>query len=251
MTDQPQRIAILGASGGIGSELARRLAQRGDAIALGGRDDAKLNALASDLSTKAFTHAFDATEPGQTELFLEKAAEELGGLDGVVNCIGSILIKPCDRTSDEEFENILRVNLWTAFSTVRASIKHLRSNGGSIVLMSTAAAQTGLASHEAIAAAKGGVTSLARSAAATYATNNIRVNVVAPGLVNTQAAAGIVGNKMALQASTAMHALGRIGEPEDVAPLIALLLSRDAAWITGQVIGTDGGLATLRTRVKV
>lgn len=251
MPDQPQRIAVLGSTGGIGSRLVRLLAARGDHVALAGTNSDKLEKLAGELDTQTFTHAHDATDTAQVGEFLDASAEALGGLDGVVNCVGSIIIKPADRTSDEEFERTLRLNLWSAFGTIKGSIKHLRKNGGSIVLMSTAAARAGIASHEAIAAAKGGVISLAQSAASTYATNNIRVNAVAPGLVDTPGASEITGNEMALKASTAMHALGRIGRPEDIAPLIAFLLSHDAEWISGQVFGADGGLSTLRTRVKV
>ena len=122
------------------------------------------------------------------------------------------------------------------------------SGGGSIVLCATAAARTGLANHEAIAAAKGGVMGLALSAAATYAGRNIRVNCVAPGLVDTPLATRITSNEAALKASASLHALGRIGRAEDVASGIALLLDPENSWVTGQVIGIDGGLGTVRAR---
>ncbi|MBN8558433.1 MAG: SDR family oxidoreductase, partial [Burkholderiales bacterium] len=119
---------------------------------------------------------------------------------------------------------------------------------GSIVLCATAAARTGLANHEAIAAAKGGVMGLALSAAATYAGRNIRVNCVAPGLIDTPLAARITSNEAALKASASLHALGRIGRPEDVASGITWLLDPENSWVTGQVIGIDGGLGTVRAR---
>ena len=121
-------------------------------------------------------------------------------------------------------------------------------DGGSVVLVASAAARLGLANHEAVAAAKGGVISLALSAAATYAAKKLRVNCVAPGLVRTPLTARITGSPPAEQASVAMHALGRLGEPEDVAGVMAYLLSPKAAWITGQVFGVDGGLGTVRSR---
>jgi NAD(P)-dependent dehydrogenase (short-subunit alcohol dehydrogenase family) len=116
------------------------------------------------------------------------------------------------------------------------------------VLCATAAARAGFANHEAIAAAKGGVMGLMLSAAATYAPRGIRVNCVAPGLVETPLTARITGNETALEASRAMHALGRIGHPEEVASAIAWLLDPENSWITGQTIGVDGGLGTLRPR---
>jgi NAD(P)-dependent dehydrogenase (short-subunit alcohol dehydrogenase family) len=140
------------------------------------------------------------------------------------------------------------VNLTSAFAAVRAGAQAMMKAGGSIVLVSTAAARIGLANHEAIAAAKGGVQGLALAAAASYASRRIRVNVVAPGLVRTRLTERVIANEAALKAFTAMHPLGRIGEPSDVAALIVWLLDPAHGWVTGQVIGVDGGLGTLRSR---
>jgi len=117
-----------------------------------------------------------------------------------------------------------------------------------VVLVSSAAARIGLANHEAIAAAKAGVAGLVLSAAATYARARIRVNAVAPGLVDTPLARGITSNDLATKASIAMHPLGRLGRPEDVARGILFLLDPVNDWVTGQMLGVDGGLADLKTR---
>jgi NAD(P)-dependent dehydrogenase (short-subunit alcohol dehydrogenase family) len=242
---------ILGATGGIGSALARRLAARGARLALAARDRGRLEQLNAELGGTHLVRTVDATRPEECVALAEAAREHFGSLSGIANCVGSILIKPADRTSDDEFEQTLRQNLWSAFGAVKAGAKTLRASGGAVLLFSTAAARTGIASHEAIAAAKGGVIGLAQSAAATYASNGIRFNVIAPGLVDTPGAAGVVGNETARKASEAMHALGRIGTPADIAPLAEHLLSPESSWISGQVFGVDGGLATLRTRVKL
>ncbi len=134
---------------------------------------------------------------------------------------------------------------------VRAAGKHMRGNGdpgGSVVLMSTCAARVGLPNHEAIAAAKAGVIGLTQAAAASYANNRLRFNCVAPGLVETPLSEKITRNKAALDASIAMHPLGRIGKPAEVAQSVAWLLSPQSGFVTGQTIGIDGGLATVKTR---
>lgn len=238
--------AIVGATGGIGSALARRLATSGATLFLGARDDARLQSLAGE--TKAAYQVVDATQSEQIDALIVATLKTYGRLDGVVNCVGSLLLKPAHLTTNDDWDFTVRQNLHSAFYLLRAAAKAMQTNGGSIVLLSSAAARTGLANHEAIAAAKAGVIGLTLSAAASYAARGIRVNCVAPGLVATPLTARITGNETAVKASTAMHALGRIGAPEDVASAIAWLLDPANSWVTGQVIGVDGGLANVRAR---
>lgn len=240
MSFDQTNIVIIGAAGGIGSALARSLKAQGARLLLIGRDAGRLAALGQELDSP--WKPLDAARVTD----LEQAVET--PISGIVNCAGSILLKPAHLTSEAEWQQTIETNLTTAYATVRAGAKAMMSTGGSIVLCATAAARTGMANHEAIAAAKGGVMGLTLSAAATYAPRNIRVNCVAPGLVDTPLAARIVANEAALKASTAMHALGRIGRPEDVASAIAWLLDPANHWVTGQVIGVDGGLGTVRGR---
>lgn len=233
---------IVGATGGIGECLTRRLAAAGARLVLAARDDVRLQRLADDVG--ATPVATDARSFAAVESLLGAA----GTLDGVVNLCGSILLKPAHLTSEDELHETIAQNLTTAFALVRSSIPSLRDQGGSIVLVSSAAASVGLANHEAISAAKAGVEGLVRSAAATYASHDIRVNCVAPGLVDTPLSRSITSNATALKASKAMHPLRRIGTPEDVACVIQWLLGPEASWITGQTIGIDGGIARARSR---
>lgn len=242
----PLSYVLLGGTGGIGTALARRLRERGARLHLVARDEQRLRERAGDLGA-AWTAA-DATSFEAVDAAMNKAAESLGRIDGIVNCVGSILLKAAHTTSADEYSAVLRTNLDSAFAAVRSGARAMRAEGGSIVLLASAAAEVGLVNHEAIAAAKAGVIGLGRAAAATYARQGIRVNVVAPGLVDTPLSASILSNELARQASVDMHPLGRIGTAEDVASAIDWLLSREASWVTGQVLGVDGGLASVRGR---
>jgi NAD(P)-dependent dehydrogenase (short-subunit alcohol dehydrogenase family) len=237
---------VFGASGGIGSALSRKIASGGDRVALASRTEQRLAPLAAELSAPMFT--VDASDPEAVAAVTSAAQSELGSLDGIVNCVGSVFLKPAHLTSAQEWNETVTTNLTSAFAVVRAAGSVLRESGGSVVLMASAAARTGLPNHEAIAAAKGGVIGLALSAAATYAKANIRFNVVAPGLVKTGATARITESPAGSKTSLGMHPLGRFGEPEDIAAAIHWLLDPTQSWITGQVIGVDGGLADLKLR---
>ncbi|MDG2142174.1 MAG: SDR family oxidoreductase [Planctomycetota bacterium] len=235
---------ILGGAGGIGSALTRQLAQTGAHVAVAGRTQGTLAAVAEEVEGSA--HVLDATSVEQVESLAKSLAAEHGELTGLANCVGSILLKPAHRTSAEEWRTTLATNLDTAFAAVRAGTSSMLKTGGSIALLSSAAAKIGLANHEAIAAAKAGVVGLALSASASYARRGIRVNVVSPGLVRTPLSEPITNSPASEKASMAMHALGRLGEPEDVARALAWLLAPEQSWVTGQVLGVDGGLGSVR-----
>jgi NAD(P)-dependent dehydrogenase (short-subunit alcohol dehydrogenase family) len=236
---------VFGATGGIGSETARRLTKEDRRVVLVGRSGSKLAELSQELKAESFE--IDVADPDPVEEVARKVFEEHGRLDGMINCAGSLLLKPAHLTSQEDWKLTMRANLDTAFSVVRAAGK-VMTDGGSIVLVSSAAARLGLANHEAIAAAKAGVLGLMLSASATYGSRGLRFNAVAPGLVRTPMTERITRSETATKASEAMHAMGRLGEPGDIASMIAWLLDPEQSWVTGQVFGVDGGLATVRTR---
>ncbi len=240
---------ITGATGTTGRCLARRLAAEGKSVFLVGRNEERLQALASELDAK-YAVADMANSDSLSEVVADAVQSGLV-VDSFVNCIGSILLKPAHLTSDAEFREVVETNLFSAFATVRCAGKALRERGGSVVLISTAAAKLGIANHEAIAAAKAGIEGLARSAAATYASANIRFNVVSPGLVKTDLTKRIWEAPAMASASAELHALGRLGEPEQIASMIAWLIAPENHWITGQVIGVDGGLSSVQPRRKI
>jgi NAD(P)-dependent dehydrogenase (short-subunit alcohol dehydrogenase family) len=237
---------VLGATGAVGSATCRRLVARGATVVAAGRSSDELAGLEAELGVE--TRLVDVLEPGAVEQAVAAVREAHGRLDGAALLVGSILLKPAHLTRDAEFEEVLRLNLWPAFHLVKAMARAIGPDGGSVVLVSTAAATTGLPNHEAIAAAKAGVEGLARSAAATYAPKGLRVNVVAPGLVEAKMSARLFASEPARAASLAMHPLGRLGQPGDVASAVTWLLDPEQSWVTGQVIGVDGGLAHLKGR---
>ena len=238
---------VVGGSGGIGSEVCRRLLKKQARVVAASRSQEKLSSLSAETGVDPVV--LDATSSEQVKQCFDQIAERYGRIDGVVNCVGSLLLKPAHLTSDKEWDATIINNLHSAFYVLREAARiMMKGGGGSIVLISSAAARVGLANHEAIGAAKAGIIGLALSAAATYAFKNIRVNIIAPGLVRTPLTAGLTTNEATLKTSTTMHPLGRTGELADVASGIEWLLDPQQNWITGQVLGIDGGLAAVRPR---
>jgi len=241
-------LLIVGGSGGIGSALARRLSTRGWRLTLAARDPERLQIIAAE--TGAETLPLDARDGAAVEAAVQSLLARHGRVDGVVNCAGSILLKPAHRITDAEFADTLAANLTTAFNLVRAASRVMmqQAGGGSIVLCSSVAARRGLVNHEAIAAAKAGVEGLALAAAASYARQGVRVNCVAPGLTRTGLTRTLTENETVAKISAALHPLGRLGEPAEIASAIAWLLDPEQSWVTGQVLGIDGGLGNIQAR---
>jgi NAD(P)-dependent dehydrogenase (short-subunit alcohol dehydrogenase family) len=250
-SDKP--VAIIGGiSGGIGLAVAKRLQADGYTIAGFARDAGRLDTIAETLPEAILLPA-DATDPAAVNKVFADLLEKTGGrVDAYVHAIGSILIKSAHTISDDEWSNTIRQNLDSAFYCLRAVVKPMQKAGrGSIVLISSVAARAGLPTHEAIAAAKAGVQGLALSAAASYVSRNVRVNVVAPGLTETPMAKPLLASEQGRKISEAMHPLGRVGQSDEIAAMIRLLASTDGEWITGQVFSVDGGLSTIHQRPKI
>jgi NAD(P)-dependent dehydrogenase (short-subunit alcohol dehydrogenase family) len=238
---------IVGAAGGVGRALTARLVAKGAEVVAVGRNEDRLASLAQE--TGACPLVLDARSVEGIAQGMATTVQRFGRLDGAVNLAGSILLKSAGQTSEAEWDEVLATNLKTAFAVVRGAAPVLaQAGGGSIVLMSSVAARVGLMNHEAIAAAKAGVVGLTLAAAATYAPKNVRINAIAPGLVDTPLAGRILSHEASRRASEAMHPLGRVGNPVQIASAISWLLDAEQDWVTGQVMGIDGGLGSLRGR---
>ena len=234
-------VLIYGASGGIGSALARQLRAAGRPVHLAGRNAAVLAPLAAELDAP-YTVA-DVLEP---EAFARVQADAGPRLSGLVYAVGSITLRSLGRLSAEDFLRDYRLNALGAALAVQAAVPALKAAecGASVVLFSSVAAGTGFPMHASVAMAKGAVEGLTRALAAELAPR-IRVNAIAPSLTRTGLSAGLLANEKAAQALAELHPLPRVGEPEDAAALGRFLLSPDAAWITGQVMAVDGGVSAV------
>ncbi|WZH37134.1 MAG: SDR family oxidoreductase [Microbacterium enclense] len=227
---------LIAASSDIGRATTTRLRDAGHRVLTAARDSSVIDP----------DFVLDATDFDA----VDRVVREAGPVDGIAVFAGSMLLKPAHLTSREQYDGLIAASLTTAFAAVRAAGAHMR-HGGAVVLVSSAAALAGLPNHDAIAAAKAGVIGLTLSAAASYAARALRVNAVAPGLVQTRLTAKLTSSDTSRTVSEAMHPLGRLGEPDDVARAIEFLLSPENAWMTGQVLGVDGGLGSLRPRQKI
>jgi 3-oxoacyl-[acyl-carrier protein] reductase len=237
MDFKDKNILIVGGSSGIGLSLVKLLYEQSANIYVVSRSASE--------DWPEDVHFLEADVTGNldaVEMFLPQQ------LHGLVYSVGSITLKPFNRLTAEDFLNDFQLNVLGAARIIQQAIKPIKKAGGSsIVLISSVAARTGMPYHASIAAAKGAVEGMALTLAAELAFQQIRVNVVAPALTDTPLAQSLLNTPEKREISAKRHPLGRIGQPEDISRMISFLLSDESSWMTGQVIGIDGGLGRLKT----
>ena len=233
---------IIGGAGGIGSALARRLAGGGWRLHLLGRSQAPLEALAHDLGA-----AWTVVDVRDTEALKAAVAAVEGPVAGLAYAVGTITLRPVARVTLAEALADFQVNALGALAAVQGALAGLKAGAGSVVLFSSVAVAQGFANHASIAMAKGAVEGLTRALAAELAPQ-VRVNCIAPSLTETPLAHPLTANAQMATAIAGLHPLQRLGTADDSAAAAAFLLSGEASWITGQVLGVDGGRASLRTK---
>jgi len=225
-----KNIVLIGGSHGIGNALLQKI-QESHTVFVASRTNEGLEELNC-------THIpFDASTD---TLDLEHLPEEIHGL---VYFPGSINLKPFKMMSMDTFEEDMQLNFFGLVRVVKTLIGRM-AEGSSMVFFSTVAVGTGMPFHTSVAAAKGAIEGFAKSMAAEYAPK-IRVNVVAPSLVNTPLAKRLLSNDKKVEMMSQRHPLKRVGQPEDIANMTAFLLGQESTWMTGQILGVDGGLSTL------
>jgi NAD(P)-dependent dehydrogenase (short-subunit alcohol dehydrogenase family) len=235
-------ILIFGGVDGIGGELARRLTTAGCRVAITSRNIERATAFAEEIA--GIPIAVDVLDEASIAASIATAAP-LGRLAGVVYAVGSILLKPLVRATEADFVETYRLNVVGAALAVKHAAPALKAANGAVVLFSSVAAAQGFPNHSIIGPAKAGVSGLTLALAAELAPH-VRVNAIAPSLSRTPLAVPLTGSEKTAEAIGDMHPLKRLGTAQDSAALAAFLLSCDAGWITGQVIGVDGGRASLR-----
>ena len=230
-----KNVLIIGGSSGIGRELAGLLLQAGAGVTTASRSQP------TGLANAAYL-PLDVEEPvGEALLSLPET------LHGLVYCPGTINLRPFNRLTEADFLKDFRINVLGAVNVIQACLPRLKqSQGASVVLFSTVAARLGLNFHASISTAKSALEGLAVSLAAELSASRIRVNVIAPSLTDTPLAKPLLATDEKREASNKRHPLGRVGTPTDIAAAAAFLLSDDAGWVTGQVLGIDGGLSHLK-----
>ena len=231
---------IFGATGSIGTSLSEQLNKSNKEIHLVGRDEDQLKNLSAKLNCK-----YSVLDILSENLF-EFAKEEFGNMDisGIAYCIGSIDLKPLKNTKKEDFKKCLDLNFFPVIEIIKSLQGSLKKNNGSIVLFSTVAVQKGFTNHAIIASAKGAIEGLTVSLAAEFAPH-IRVNCIAPTLTNSKMSQNILKSKLMAEGIAKSHPMKRVGKPEDVASMAKFLLTDESPFITGQIIGVDGGKSSL------
>ncbi|AQG80051.1 SDR family NAD(P)-dependent oxidoreductase [Spirosoma montaniterrae] len=236
-----KNILIVGASSGIGHALAQQLQQEGATLFTAGRTQP------DGIQSTHFTWDAASQTPA-TDAFTGTPDRQLPDvLHGLVYCPGTINLKPFQRLTISDFQHDLQINVLGAVSVIHAAYPALKkSKAASVVLFSTVASKLGMGMHSSVSVAKSAVEGLAKSLAAEFAPFNIRVNAVAPSLTDTPMAQFLLADDTKREAANKRHPLSRYGSPADIAGMAAYLLSDQAGWITGQVIGVDGGMGSLK-----
>ena len=231
-----KKYLIFGATGAIGSELANKLYNEKKDCHLIGRNADELKTLANKLNYSFSVHDVLKID------FAKKLLDDLSNTDvlGIAYCIGSIDIKPFKLTKPSDFISSYVLNLVAVTDVIRVLLENLKKNKASLVLFSSVAAKKGFTNHSIISSAKSGIEGLTVALAAEFAPS-IRVNCIAPSLSKSKMAKSVI-KKLKIEESIAkLHPLKRIGNPSDAASLANFLLSENSSWITGQIIGVDGG----------
>ncbi|MCH2487764.1 MAG: 3-oxoacyl-[acyl-carrier-protein] reductase [Erythrobacter sp.] len=239
---------VTGASGGIGSAIAYALARQGARLALSGSNSDKLRAFREQLNQEVggdhVEVTCDLSNPEQVEELVPATIDTLGGMDILVNNAGITRDNLAMRMKDEEWDQVIRVNLEASFRLMRAAARPMmKARGGRIVSITSVVGHTGNPGQMNYVAAKAGLTGMTKSLAQELASRNITVNCVAPGFIRT-AMTDALDDKQKDAINTRIP-MGRMGGGEEIGAAVAYLASDEAAYVTGQTLHVNGGMAMM------
>ncbi len=237
-------VLITGASGGIGTAIARAMHAQGAVVALSGTRREALDALCADLGERAFACPADLRDANESDTLVEAAEAAAGPLWALINNAGMTRDMLALRMSDADWQAVLEVDLSAPFRLARAALRGmLRRRAGRIINITSIVGATGNAGQANYAAAKAGLTGMTKALAQEVASRSVTVNAVAPGFVTTP-----MTDRLSEQQRTRLTEsipLGRMGKPEDVAAAVAYLASDEAGWVTGATLHVNGGMAMI------
>ena len=235
---------VTGASGGIGSAIAKALAGQGARVALSGTRVEALQAVATEIGGDCVILPCDLADGAAVDGLVPRAVEALGQLDILINNAGLTRDNLAMRMKDEEWDTVIRVNLEAAFRLIRAACKPMmKARFGRVITITSVVGATGNPGQANYAASKGGLTAMSKALAQELASRNITVNCVAPGFITSPMTDGLPDAQK--EALTARIPAGRLGDGQDIGAAVAYLSSREAAYVTGQTIHVNGGMAML------
>ena len=235
---------VTGASGGIGGAIARQLHGQGATVALSGTRTGPLEALAAELGERAHVTPCDLADAASLESLPKQAAEAMGGLDILINNAGVTRDNLFMRMSDEEWDQVIRVNLTACFRLSRAVVRGMmKKRWGRIIGITSIVGVTGNPGQANYAAAKAGMIGMSKSLAAEVASRGITVNCIAPGFIST-AMTDKLNEDQKVKLLGAIPA-GRMGTSDEIAAAAVYLASNEAAYVTGQTIHVNGGMAMI------
>lgn len=223
---------IVGGSKGIGKACTELLLEHGNEVIVAARTNDEISHLPVEF--------LEVDVLGDVSTL-----EDFDDLNGLIYCPGSINLRPFNRFSEDEFKADFELNVMGAIKCIQTCLPALKKGNGSVVLFSTVAVQQGMAFHASVAASKGAIEGLTRSLASEFAPH-VRVNAIAPSLIDTPLAKALLSNEKKREASEERHPLKRVGKAQDIASMAVHLVSENGSWITGQVIGVDGGMSRVR-----
>ncbi|MCH8908627.1 MAG: SDR family oxidoreductase [Candidatus Heimdallarchaeota archaeon] len=235
-------VLITGGGTGIGKATAEAFVGEGGKVVIVGRRQNVVQATTKELGDKAQFVIGDISKVGEPKIIIDQVIAKNGQLDLLVNNAAAFTRGPLSETTDEEIERIYRTNVFALLALSREALPHLIKTKGSIINISSGAANTARAGGSIYASSKAAVNALTRNLAAEFGPSGVRVNVISPGVTVTEMSAPMTSNEEMMTRIVKQTALGRIGLPSDIAKAILLIASDEAGWITGQIVQASGGL---------